>query len=109
MCILIWSSQIFVYISNMLKRYIVILLITILVVIFAIQNVEMVNIKLWFFEFDTSLALLIILTFAAGTLITLAFALYEIGRGKRRISELEDQQSRNHENASDITEEVPET
>lgn len=85
------------------------LLITILVVIFAIQNVETVNIKLWFFELDTSLSLLIILTFAAGALIALALALYEIGRGKRRISELENQKSRNQENASDTTEEVSET
>ncbi len=93
----------------MLKRYIAILLITILVVIFAIQNVETVNIKLWFIELNTSLSLLIILTFATGALITLALALYEIGRGKRRISELEDQQSRNQEKASDTSEEVPET
>ncbi len=74
----------------MLKRYIIILIITILVVIFAIQNADLVYIKLWFFDLDASLSLIIILTFAAGALITLALALYEIRKAKRRISELEE-------------------
>lgn len=75
----------------MLKRYIILLIITVLVVIFAIQNVEPVQIKLWFFDLDASLSLIIILTFALGALIALLLALYETDKRKRRISELEKQ------------------
>lgn len=75
----------------MLKRYIVILIITVLVVIFALQNADQVQIKLWFFDLNASLSLIIILMFAAGALIAIVLALYEIGKVKRRISELEEQ------------------
>lgn len=79
------------YIDNMLKRYIIILIITVLVAIFAIQNVETVQIKLWFFNLDASLSLIIILMFAAGALLALALALFETDKRKQRISELEEQ------------------
>lgn len=75
----------------MLKRYIVILIITVLVVVFALQNADQVSIKLWFFDLDASLSLIIILMFAAGALISLILALFEIGKVKRRISELKEQ------------------
>lgn len=75
----------------MLKRYIIILIITVLVAIFAIQNVETVQIKLWFFKLDASLSLIIILMFAAGALLALALALFETDKRKQRISELEEQ------------------
>jgi uncharacterized integral membrane protein len=77
----------------MLKRYIIILIITVLVVIFALQNAGQVHIKLWFFDLDASLSLIIILMFAAGALITLGLALFEIGKAKRRISEPEKQET----------------
>jgi uncharacterized integral membrane protein len=93
-----------VYIENMLKRYIIILIITVLVAIFAIQNVETVQIRLWFFKLDASLSLIIILMFAAGALLALALALFETDKRKQRISELEEKlkNSRKKENAADL-------
>jgi len=73
----------------MLKRYIIILIISILIVVFAVQNVEQVAIKLWMFDVDASLALIIILTFSIGALITLLLAFHEIRYRSKKISKLE--------------------
>ena len=73
----------------MLKRYIIILIISILIVVFAVQNVEQVAIKLWMFDVDASLALIIILTFSIGALITLLLAFQEIRYRSKKISKLE--------------------
>lgn len=81
----------FLYIYNMLKRYIVILITSILIVIFAVQNVEKVAIKLWMFDVDASLSLIIILTFTIGALVTLLLAFQEIRYRNKRISALEDE------------------
>jgi len=85
----------------MLKRYIVILLLSILIVVFAIQNADTVVIHLLMFKANASLSFIIILTFFIGALITLVLALQEIRRRNRRISELEDQLKEfNKENSS---------
>lgn len=73
----------------MLKRYIVILITSILIVIFAVQNVEKVAIKLWMFDVNASLSLIIILTFTIGALITLLLAFQEIRYRSKRIKALE--------------------
>jgi len=72
----------------MLKRYIVILLFSILVVIFAVQNVDKVAVQLWMLSFDASLSLIIILTLALGALITLLFTFREIKIRDREIRDL---------------------
>ncbi|MEX0988529.1 MAG: LapA family protein [Bacteroidales bacterium] len=74
----------------MLKRYILILITTVLVVIFAVQNVGMADIKLWFFDTSASLSLIIILTFVLGALVTLLFAFQEIRKRNKKIGDLED-------------------
>lgn len=79
----------FLYNKIMLKRYIVILITSILVVIFAVQNVETVEIRLWMFDLNASLSLIIILAFTVGTLITLLFAYPEIRYRDKKISMLE--------------------
>lgn len=73
----------------MLKRYIVILITSILVVIFAVQNVETVEIRLWMFDLKASLSLIIILAFTVGTLVTLLFSYPEIRYRTKKISRLE--------------------
>lgn len=75
----------------MLKRYLVILVISILIVIFAVQNVEKVAIKLWMFDANASLSLIIILTFTVGALVTLLLAFQEILHRNKRIRKLEDE------------------
>lgn len=44
----------------------IIVFIVILIVVFALQNTEIVNIKLWFWEVQTPRALLILLCLAVG-------------------------------------------
>lgn len=73
----------------MLKRYITILVISILVVIFAIQNVEPVAINLWVVDVNASLSLIIIISLTVGALLTLLFAYQELSRRRKRIVELE--------------------
>ena len=64
----------------MQRTLIIILAFVILTAIFALQNSAEVVIKLWFWSFDTSLTLIIILTFAAGALIGILFSI----PGKKR-------------------------
>ncbi len=73
----------------MLKRYILILITTVLIVIFAVQNVEKINIKLWVFDLHASLSLIIILTFAVGAIITILFTFWEIRSRNVQIKKLE--------------------
>ncbi|MBN1253129.1 MAG: LapA family protein [Bacteroidales bacterium] len=50
-------------------KIIVIILLLLLVVIFALQNTEIVGIKLWFWEVKTPRALLILLCITLGVII----------------------------------------
>ena len=64
----------------MQRTLIIILAFIILIAIFALQNSAEVVIRLWFWSFDTSLALVVILTFAAGALMGILFSI----PGKKR-------------------------
>jgi len=73
----------------MLKRYITILVIAIIVVIFAVQNVTQVSVKLWFFDVEASLSLIIILTFTLGAVLSILFSLNEIRKKNKKVGQLE--------------------
>lgn len=73
----------------MLKRYIIILVTSILIVIFAVQNVDKIGIRLWMFDVQASLSLVIIVTLSAGALVTLLFSYQEIRDRNKKIRELE--------------------
>jgi len=73
----------------MLKRYIIILITTILIVLFAIQNVEKVDIKFLMFDVSASLSLLMIITLALGALVTLLLSYQEIRLRNQKIKKLE--------------------
>ncbi len=81
----------------MLKRYLFILLIISLVVIFAVQNVEKVTIRLWVVNVNASLSLIIIITLAIGALVAAILAYQEIRSRNRKIKELEDTDEKEHE------------
>jgi hypothetical protein len=66
------------------RTLIVILVFALLVAIFALQNSAGVIISLWFWSIETSLALVVILTFAAGALMGILFSL--LGRKPRKQS-----------------------
>jgi len=68
----------------MQRTLILILTFIILIVIFALQNSAEVLIRLWFWSFDTSLALVVILTFAAGALMGILSSI--LGRKRKKKS-----------------------
>ncbi|MCF8226273.1 MAG: LapA family protein [Bacteroidales bacterium] len=73
----------------MLKRYLIILITSILIVIFAVQNVDQVEVSLWLFDVNASLSLLIIITLFIGALVTLLLAYHEIRNRNQKIRDLE--------------------
>lgn len=50
-------------------KYTIILLLAILLVIFALQNTAIVNVRLWFWNLNLSSALLIVLCIASGIIV----------------------------------------
>jgi len=69
----------------MQRTLIIILVFIVLVAIFALQNSSEVVIRLWFWSLETSLALVLILTFSAGAIMGILFSL----GGKKRKKEPE--------------------
>jgi len=59
----------------MQRILIIILVFIVLVTIFALQNSAEVVVRLWFWSIETSLALVVILTFAAGALMGILFSI----------------------------------
>jgi uncharacterized integral membrane protein len=69
----------------MQRKLIFLLVFMVLVAIFAIQNSAIVEIKLWFWSVKTSMALILILTFAVGAIAGILFSL--LGRSENRRKE----------------------
>ena len=69
----------------MQRTLVIILVFIVLVAIFALQNSAEVVIRLWFWSVETSLALVLILTFAAGAILGILVSL----GGKKRKKEPE--------------------
>jgi len=65
----------------MQRTLLIILVLTILVAVFALQNSAEAVVKLWFWSIETSLALVVILAFAAGALMGILFSVLS---GKRK-------------------------
>jgi uncharacterized integral membrane protein len=59
----------------MQRTLLIILVFAVLVAIFALQNSAEVVIKLWFWSIETSVALVVVLTFAAGALMGILFSI----------------------------------
>ena len=59
----------------MRRTLILLLIFTVLIAVFALQNSGEVEIKLWFWSIRTSLVLVLILTFAFGALAGILFSL----------------------------------
>ena len=66
----------------MQRTLIIILVFSVLVAVFALQNSVEVAVKLWFWGIKTSLALVVILTFAAGALMGIFFSVLSRKRKK---------------------------
>lgn len=69
----------------MQKGVIFSLILSVLVVIFALQNTDPVTLRLWFWSFETSLALLVIVMLVLGALLGYALLLPAIYRKNKLI------------------------
>jgi uncharacterized integral membrane protein len=76
----------------MQRTLILILVFTVLIAVFALQNSGEVEIKLWFWSIRTSLVLVLILTFALGAVAGILFSLP--GWSRRPSSKIADQQAK---------------
>jgi len=88
----------------MRRTLIFLLIFTVLIAIFALQNSGEVEIKLWFWSIRTSLVLILILTFAFGALAGILFSLP--GWSSRSSGKKQDQQEQEsvHSGKEDKTE-----
>jgi uncharacterized integral membrane protein len=59
----------------MQRTLLIILVFAVLVAIFALQNSAEVVIKFWFWSIETSVALIVVLTFATGALMGILFSI----------------------------------
>ena len=75
----------------MRRTLILLLIFTVLVAVFALQNSGEVEIKLWFWSIRTSLVLVLILTFAFGALAGILFSLP--GWSSKPSRKIQDQQT----------------
>lgn len=65
--------------------YIIVIILSIFLVLFALQNANPVELKFLAFKFSISLALLVILSFAMGALLSFLFSLNEFFKMKNNL------------------------
>ena len=70
-------------INEMQKKLIFLLIFTVLIAIFALQNSIEVELKLWFWSIRTSMVLILILTFAAGAIAGILFSIPGRSKGQK--------------------------
>jgi uncharacterized integral membrane protein len=64
-------------------RIIVLLLVAVVLVVFAVQNAEQITLKLLFWNFEISTALMMLICFALGSVFMLIYTIPIVGRMKR--------------------------
>jgi uncharacterized integral membrane protein len=80
--------------------YIIVLLLSIILVVFALQNASPVELKILSFKFSISLSLLVILSFAVGALLSFLLSLSgffkmksEIKKKNRKLQQMKEEKS----------------
>ena len=63
------------------------LILAVILVVFALQNAADTAVKLWFWDFHSSLSLLLLVAFGIGTLLGIIFSWPSIKKKNRKISE----------------------
>jgi uncharacterized integral membrane protein len=93
----------------MQRVYILVLVISILLVVFSIQNADAVELHIITYTFSISLSLLVILSVALGTILSFLFSLNEFIRLKnelkskeKEIKHLKENQEELHETGSTV-------
>ena len=87
----------------MRTKAIIILLLAILLIIFALQNTEVVRVKLWFWGMDLPLALLIFVCFAIGVVTGI---IIPTSKGKKKSHPEEKKKSQQEETKKNEWEEM---
>ncbi len=77
----------------MQRSLIILMIITILVVIFALQNIMVVHLKIWFWSVDIHTGLVLIITFAVGTLLGIFSSVPRLMKKKKEIKDLREKLS----------------
>ena len=67
------------------------LILAIIVVIFALQNSDTVTVKLWFWEVQSSVALVMLIILLIGAILGVLFSLPSIFKKNKKIEDLEEQ------------------
>ena len=67
------------------------LILAIIVVIFALQNSDTVTVKLWFWEVQSSVALVMLIILLIGAILGVMFSLPSIFKKNKKIEDLEEQ------------------
>lgn len=65
-------------------RIIVLLLVAVVLVVFAVQNAEQITLKLLFWNFEISTALMMLICFALGVVFMLIYTIPIVARMKRK-------------------------
>lgn len=77
----------------MQRSIIIIMIITILVVIFALQNSMLIHLEIWFWSVDIPVGLVLIITFIVGTLLGIISSVPRLMKRKKEIRDLKEKLS----------------
>jgi uncharacterized integral membrane protein len=84
------------------RSLVILLIICLLVAVFAVQNSMMVKMKLWFWDAETYLGLVLIIFFASGALIGIAASLPAVIAKNREIKNLRKKLSSGKDNSEPV-------
>ena len=84
----------------MQRSLIVIMIVCLLVVVFALQNMALIHLKVWFWSVDMHTGLVLIITFAVGTLLGIVSSVPLAVKRKKQIRELREL-AENHSGVQD--------
>jgi len=77
----------------MQRSLIIIMVITLLVVVFAMQNNTVIHLDIWFWSVDIHTGLVLIITFTVGTSLGIISSVPRVMKRKKEIRELKEQLS----------------
>jgi putative membrane protein len=71
----------------MQKTLIISIILATILVIFALQNVEVIPVNLWFWSVESSLALILLISFGIGAILGVVLSIPSINKRKKKLEE----------------------
>jgi len=71
----------------MQKTLIISIILATILVIFALQNVEVIPVNLWFWTVESSLALILLISFGIGAILGVVLSIPSINKRKKKLEE----------------------